>query len=183
MTQNYTCIPQFTTAMPLEGFQNALPLKWIQQKWITFITASRRTYFQAGSDLQTGEIQCCLSLHSSCSQQHILLGSLKKYQWPKQKLDTTEYYMAFTVTSVEILTRRNKLRAPCVEDWKIYGKSIKTMFQNVMDKVGCRAPYQHSSKPLPFCQTKEKMKEMFKLLHEDPTKAYTPACDTLENLQ
>ena len=91
--------------------------------------------------------------------------------------------MAFTVASVEILTRRNKLRAPCVEDWKIYGKSIKTMFQNVMDKVGCRAPYQHSNKPLPFCQTKEKMKEMFKLLHEDPTKAYTPACDTLENLQ
>ena len=107
----------------------------------------------------------------------------KRYAWQKRKKETSEYYMAFTVTSVEILTRRNKPKAPCIEDWKSYGKSIKTIFEEAMDKVGCRAPYQHSSKPLPRCQTKEKMKEMYTLLQEDPTKAYTPPCDTLENLQ
>ena len=91
--------------------------------------------------------------------------------------------MDFTLTKVEILRRRSKPKTPCVEDWKSYGRNVKNIFQSMMEKVGCRTPYQQSSEQLPLCRTKEKMQEMYSLLSADPTKRYPPPCDTLENLQ
>ena len=107
----------------------------------------------------------------------------KKYAWPKHQDPTSEYEMYFTITNVEILKRRSKSDAPCIEDWKMYGNNVENIFQSVMDEVGCRAPYQQSMKPMALCQTKEKMREMYTLLHADPTKKYLPTCDTLENMQ
>ena len=107
----------------------------------------------------------------------------KKYTWPKHLRSDMEYEMYFTITNAEVLKRRIKSHTPCIEDWKMYGKNIENIFQKVMDDVGCQAPYQQSKKPLPLCQTKEKMKEMFSLLHADPTKEYPPTCATLENMQ
>ena len=91
--------------------------------------------------------------------------------------------MYFTITNVEILKRRSKSTSRCTDDWKSHAKLIKTIFQNVMEEVGCRAPYQQSETMLPMCQTKEQMRQMYLLLSDDPTKNYPPSCDTLENLQ
>ena len=107
----------------------------------------------------------------------------KRYAWPKRENVTSEYEMDFSITNVEILKRRSKPKAPCSEDWNIHGQNIEAIFQNLMEEVGCRAPYQQSHKPLPLCHTKEKMMKMVSSLLADPTKNYPPACDTLENLQ
>ena len=107
----------------------------------------------------------------------------KKYGWPNSSHLTSEYEMSFTLTNVEILKRRSKSKAPCIEDWRKYDQDIETIFQDLMEVVGCRAPYQQPNKPLPLCQTKEKMKEMVSALIDDPMQNVSPSCDTLENLQ
>ena len=60
--------------------------------------------------------------------------------------------LSTTVSSLEVLRRRNKNNDPCIENWKHFDEMVLMKHH---DTVGCRPPYQESSKPL--CTTKKQM--------------------------
>ena len=89
--------------------------------------------------------------------QLVLAGSYGKFTWLKRNA-TKEYVMYFKIQEVEILRRRNKRNDPCLPDTKSYDQMI---FDDHANEVGCKAPFQNTSKSLPFCKSAEEMKKAF----------------------
>ena len=89
--------------------------------------------------------------------QLVLAGSYGKFTWPKRNT-TKEYVMYFKMQQVEILRRRNKRNDPCLPDTKSYDQMI---FDDRANGVGCKAPFQNTTKSLPFCKSAEEMKKAF----------------------
>ena len=82
------------------------------------------------------------------------------------------------IDTIEILSRRNKFKYPCFEDWKIYDDVILAKH---IHKVGCKAPYQQSKSVIHQCKSKHKMKEAILGLRTDDYGYYAP-CKSLEKL-
>ena len=89
--------------------------------------------------------------------QLVLAGNYGKYTWPKRNV-IKEYVMYFQMQQVEILKRRNKRNDPCISDEMNYDQMN---FDEHADKVGCKAPFQNSSRNMSFCESKEEMKSAF----------------------
>ena len=62
----------------------------------------------------------------------------------------------FEIFPIETVRRRNKRNDPCFLEWMHYDDLA---FQNYLEKVGCRAPYQKQVQQLPICNTPEEMRK------------------------
>lgn len=65
-------------------------------------------------------------------------------------------YELFQMASIEILKRRNKHNRKCLTNWKDYDTLALESF---LRSVGCRPPYIENYHEIPFCNTKERIKE------------------------
>ena len=64
----------------------------------------------------------------------------------------------FTITSVEILQRRNKRNKRCLENWKEYDDWVLKLF---LSSVGCRPPYIEQHKEFPSCNTSKEVNRAY----------------------
>lgn len=88
--------------------------------------------------------------------QLMLSMSTIKSEWPSSINKTmTEYSLDFTITQVEVLTRRNKRTKPCISNAISFDETI---MNDHIEKNGCRAPYQHSRNEMPLCSSTKGMK-------------------------
>jgi hypothetical protein len=100
-----------------------------------------------------------------------------RHMWPKRETNDT-YEMKFTVTGTEIITRRDKSKHPCNQDWKIHD-SIVQMRHSEM--IGCRTPYQNLENKLRACSSRNEMKKaVFALRYDDY--GYVPPCKSMEKI-
>ena len=80
-----------------------------------------------------------------------------KSRWPLRDSNAPKnYVMAFTIQSVDVVQKRNSRNTPCLEGSMDHDTGL---LQAMMKSLGCKPPYWNSSSQLPFCSTKEKMKE------------------------
>ena len=63
--------------------------------------------------------------------------------------------MEFHTKNIEVITRRNRIRKPCVEDWRNYDTYI---IEGMMRKTGCRPPHWKTTLDLPICSRPSQMK-------------------------
>ena len=100
-----------------------------------------------------GTMKPTISFH--LPNQILLSGNTLKYTWPR-RIKKAEHSMEFVFTHLEVLRRRNKRTYPCVTNYTNYDEII---LNKHIERVGCRAPYQHPNTMFPICTTKEKLKE------------------------
>ena len=67
------------------------------------------------------------------------------------------YTMEFRTKNIEVITRRNKIRDPCEEDWRNYDEYVT---EDRMKKAGCRPPHWKTISDLPICSTPNQMKTL-----------------------
>lgn len=89
------------------------------------------------------------------------------------------YYMEFTVRNIDVITRRNKLKNPCIEDWKHYDKYI---MENKMQLVGCRPPHWESTSNLSLCSNKSQMKHFAEQPTTIEVESFPPPCKAIDRL-
>ena len=68
---------------------------------------------------------------------------------------TTNNVMQFNTRNIEVLTRRNRIREPCEEDWRNYDIYV---MKAMMKKAGCRPPHWKTIIDLPICSRPDQMK-------------------------
>ena len=90
------------------------------------------------------------------------------------------FIMSFYLKDMEILNRRNKRKEQCILEWECYDDLV---LERHFDMIGCRAPYQQSSKELPICNTKENMRKAMYLTSISHTgKHPPPPCQVMSRL-
>ena len=55
---------------------------------------------------------------------------------------------------MDVITRRNKINEPCLEDWKRFDKSY---MEYMINKNGCRPPHWKMSPNISICTNTKKM--------------------------
>ena len=109
--------------------------------------------------------------------QFMLSAQTARYGLVKQK-SKSDYIMSFSITMLEILSRRNKPKARC-RNWNNFDQVV--MEHNNI-KFGCRAPYQTYVKHLPICSEKENIQKVrLDLLHKTH-EAFIPPCETITHV-
>ena len=78
----------------------------------------------------------------------------KENIWPEPEKDKT--VDTLTITSIEILRRRNKKSDPCLSNWRNYDDIL--LWKHIRN-AGCRAPYQKPYRDFHICKTQEEMKK------------------------
>ena len=112
-----------------------------------------------------------------------------KYQWSEpttvdevRKRKRLGYYMQFRISSIEVLTHRNKEKHPCNNDWK---NDDTNFINHCLKDAGCTPP-QLKCCNLPVCATKEKLSQTHEILSHPTTKnlkKYYIPCREIEKLQ
>ena len=87
--------------------------------------------------------------------------------------------MRFKVDKVDYIHRRNKISKPCHDDWKHYDDVVLGEHTR---KIGCRAPYQGTSKAVRLCSTKAEIKQSRFFLRSDLNGMLQP-CKTLQKVR
>ena len=64
--------------------------------------------------------------------------------------------MDFSLQQIDILKRRNKRNDPCISDDFNFDQII---WDEDLEKIGCKTPYHRTNKPLKICESKEKINE------------------------
>ena len=107
---------------------------------------------------------------------HLGMG---KWFWPHRNTNSSKnYQMVFERSKMDVLQRRNKHMAPCVEDWKNHDKHV---IQEIISKAGCRPPYWES-KDFRLCNSREEMQKVLPPLKKHEYLAYTPPCRSVTNI-
>ena len=87
--------------------------------------------------------------------------------------------IGLTISSVEILKRRNKRKEPCTKEWKYWDDlSLKRL----LEEIGCRAPYHAEHKQFPLCSTKNQMKESQYEVSNIKSKYFYPPCQGMSKI-
>ena len=71
-------------------------------------------------------------------------------------MNSTRQTEVFSITSVEILNRRNTKKKPCSSDWHIHDEKVRNEH---LKNLECSAPYHKKLINVSICNTKEKMKK------------------------
>ena len=79
--------------------------------------------------------------------QSLTMADRMKYTWPIRS-QKNFYRMNFKLQQIEILKRRNKRNDPCITDDYNFDQ---VFLDDYLEKVGCKAPYQRTSKNLKIC--------------------------------
>ena len=77
-----------------------------------------------------------------------------KWNWPKRSKSSHFYSRVFTLKSMEVLQRRNKVNEPC-KYYSNYDDSFKSV---ILANAKCRPPYWTSKKNLSVCAEQQKMR-------------------------
>ena len=89
------------------------------------------------------------------------------------------YTMEFTVRNIDVITRRNKFKSPCIDDWKHYDKYI---MENKMRKVGCRPPHWETTSNLSLCSNEFQMKPFAEQPSTIEVESFPPPCKVIDRL-
>ena len=66
------------------------------------------------------------------------------------------FKMKFQVKDIDVITRRNKIRNPCFENWINHDEFI---LDQIMNRIGCRPPHWTTRLNLSVCSDTTKMKK------------------------
>ena len=95
---------------------------------------------------------------------------MTRLSWPDLRTDR-HTILRLGIKVVEVLQRRNKHREPCIDN----GQEFDNIINNkLIEKIGCRSPYQTSMSNWPICTSTEDMlkHKMFNPGIMNPTKKY-----------
>ena len=97
-------------------------------------------------------------------------------QWSSRNNRTSNYWMDFNIRGMNVVHRRHKENLNnCISDWKNYNSTVLDLH---IESVGCKAPYQKTSRQWPICNKTEKMKEAkFPIEY-----GYTRPCREIESI-
>ena len=76
------------------------------------------------------------------------------------KTKRERFLMRFEVRNIDVISRRNKINEPCVEDWRNYDQNY---METLMIEFGCHPPHWKSDTKLPICSNEKQMKYFFEL--------------------
>ena len=77
-----------------------------------------------------------------------------------RKKDPDNYLIKFKIKNVDIITRRNKWKDSCIENWREYDEQIKN---KIMIDIKCRPPHWVSYSTLPICTNSEEMEKFSRI--------------------
>ena len=87
-----------------------------------------------------------------------------KYDFLSREGKTSNYKMHFEIRDIDVVTRRNKVLEPCIENMTSYDNLIIT---NKLTEIGCYPPHvkfnEISKSHLPKCSNATQMKEIASL--------------------
>ena len=91
------------------------------------------------------------STHFHLPNKFMMDENVEKLSWHK-RTNRKAYTMNFKLRQLEIVRKRNKRSDPCISDDLNYDEIILTEH---LEKVGCKAPYQKTTKDLAICNSKD----------------------------
>ena len=66
-----------------------------------------------------------------------------------------DFSMIFEIRNIDVISRRNKIDVPCLEDWKNYDQIYA---EKIIIDFGCHPPHWKWNSKLPICSSKKQMK-------------------------
>ena len=87
--------------------------------------------------------------------------------------------MHFRTKNIEVITRRNRIRRPCEENWRNYDNSI---MEAMMKKAGCRPPHWKTTLDLPICSKPNQMKILSKQPDTMEIESFIQPCKVISQL-
>ena len=87
--------------------------------------------------------------------------------------------MKFLTKNIEVITRRNRIREPCEEDWRNYDTHI---MEDMMKKVGCRPPHWNTGFDQPICSKPNQMKTFSRQPHTAEIESFIQPCKVISQL-
>jgi hypothetical protein len=98
-------------------------------------------------------------------------------QWSSRK-KRSNYWMDFNIRTMNVVVRRYKQSSNnCIENWKNYDNVV---LEQLIEAVGCKAPYQNPERTWPTCESEEKMKKVQFPIEIGP--GFTRPCREIENI-
>ena len=88
--------------------------------------------------------------------------------------------MKFRVRNVGVITRRNKKKDPCVEDWRHYEHHF---MEHKMNRVGCCPPHLRTTSDLPTCNNATYMKPFVKQPGTAEIESFRPPCKVMNRVE
>ena len=93
---------------------------------------------------------------------------------------TKNYKIVFKIHNIDVITRRNKLRQPCLKDTENYDHHFMQIW---MQEVGCRPPqWKFENSKLPLCSNANQMKEFRNQPDIMYVESFDPPCRTIAQL-
>ena len=89
------------------------------------------------------------------------------------------YTMKFHTKNIEVITRRNRIREPCEEDWRNYDEYVT---EDRMKKAGCRPPHWKTILDLPICSTPNQMKTLSRQPGTEKIESFIQPCKVISQL-
>ena len=102
-----------------------------------------------------------------------------KHDFISKQNESNEYGMIFEARNIDVITRRNKLDEPCVEDWRHYDENF---MKNLVDDVGCHPPHWKFDSKQPICSCAKQMKYFSKQPTTHEVEFATQPCKTIDRL-
>ena len=87
-------------------------------------------------------------------QSHFMISGVTLKQDFSSRTSNDSYIKRFIVKGTEMITRRNKKKSPCYEDWRNYDSMI---MKEHAEMLGCTPPYYTNTFNISKCSTKEEM--------------------------
>ena len=85
--------------------------------------------------------------------QFLIAPDMTRLSWSDLRTDR-KTALRLGINFVEVLQRRNKRRAPCIDNAHEFDNMIKNV---LIEEIGCRPPYQKSTSHWPICTSMEDM--------------------------
>ena len=109
---------------------------------------------------------------------------LTSYYTMKQFADSrqnksNEYVMEFEVRNIDVISRRNKINEPCVEDWKNYDQFY---MENLMNNIGCHPPQWKFDSKFPNCSSDQQMRNLSRQPLAYDVASFTQPCKIIDRL-
>ena len=111
-------------------------------------------------------------------QSHLMISGVTLKQDFSSRKSNDSYIKRFIVKGIEMITRRNKNRSPCYEDWRNYDSMI---MKEHAEMLGCTPPYYTNTFNISKCSTKEEMANSALRLRFDDYGKHPP-CHGMEKI-
>ena len=109
---------------------------------------------------------------------HFMISGVTLKQDFSSRVSNDSYINRFIVKGTEMITRRNKKKSPCYEDWRNYDSMI---MKEHAEMLGCTPPYFTATFNISKCSTKEEMANSALRLRFDDYGKHPP-CHGMEKI-